>query len=718
MQNVKWVLLLLILSGTCWASVPEITSIPDQHIQQGQIYLYQPELTTHQDVLWAKTFGPDDIDVDPSKGTVSWSIPANLPDESFHIGVKAINSEGAHEETWILTVGDGNVVYIGPAEAITTLKDGMAAIEPGDTLVMRNGHWSHDETNNTIPGHGNKFQFLEGGDETQYTTLIAEDPGQVIIDGDHAVRTIHVFGSYPHPDWSTGTGSSFDGNTSYFAIKGLVLINSAYEALKIEYSHHVKLVDIGIGPSAKGESSYANVYIYQSRYVLIEGLYAWGHGRYKIQFQRSSEGVVRRSIVRIDDYDGNRPLGGYLSYCSRNITYQNNIMVDSDQSNYWMNHYEITNAFGVAATDCYDWPRGIEFKRSLSINTHMGLMKADVRNTDEIVLWENIVGWDMKPDRQAGGTGGGVPILSGVANTNTNKVTIGDVLLNGGDGADFYLYSRIKDSIVQNSIFYRLGWDGQDITDRGEMVRNSATRFQFANNNVHGFIGGMEQASPIEETGTMNHDPEFKYVTMLPRDSQLRTLANDGGRMGAEVMTLLGQSGTHYGDDGFDIETHLPMWPLPIEEIAHQHMSAFRLSGVDRNGEEPGITGERGFALPGETLTNYIWSYLGNPPPPFNVSAIPQNQQVKLMWEPPAEISQEDITGFNIYQLIGHHRELKASVEADAFSATVTGLNNNENYEFVVTSVKQENNESDYGYAVTSTPAPGLRPNAPVLTIQ
>ena len=728
-MKITWMTFLLLLSVQSFAAAPNIVAINDQAIMQGNEYSFQPQLVQDQVVNWVKTYGPDEVTVNPITGRVSWNVPADLPDESFHIGVKAINSEGYDADVWIVTVGDGNVLYIGPNEDITTLKDGMAAISAGDTLVMKNGHWEHLDRDNTIPGSsGNKFQTLPGGDEEKYTTLIAEDPGQVILDGNSEVVTINIFGSYNHPDHPPSQ-SSFTGNTNYIAIKGLVLKNSIKEALRVDHSHHVKLINIGIGPSDTGHNGHlANVYIHKTKYVLIEGMYAWGHGRYKIQYKFSSEGIVRRSLVRIDDYAGALPLGGYISYCSRNILFQNNIMLDSDQSNYWLDHYELTNAFGVAATNCYDYPLGNVFKRSLSLNTHMGLMKADVRNTPEVTLWEDLVGWDMKPDGQGGGQTGAVPLLSGVAVTQSNNITIGDVLLKGTSGSDFYFYSRdggvsgaplALPSIVQDSILYGLGWNGSEVVDRGELVRNTGflSTFSLTNNNIYGFVGDIIQnTSDVTETNTSYINPAYKYITMLPRDSQLRTMAQDGGVMGANIMTMIGKSGTVYGEDGYDDETYLPMWPFPNQEIAQQHMQAFSYSGVDRNGESPGITGDRGFAVAEQTLTNYVWGYLGETVPPFNVKATAGNERALITWEPAALVEQNIIDKYRVYQKHNNIWTAVGETDGSTFNFVVTELENNQRYDFMVKAIDISGNESDYAYATSVTPVNGVKPTAPVLS--
>lgn len=709
----------LFIANAVIAASPVISKIQDQRTEQNTLYIYQPKLEAGELVHWTKTFGPDSVKVNPIKGSISWNVPADLPSESFHLGVKASNAEGSDEQTWIVTVGDGQVLYVGPDEVIKTLKEGMSQISSGDTLVMRNGYWDHANNTNTIPGNAKKAQTLPGGNASAFTTLMAEDPGQVTLDGKDEVILLSLFGSTKHPDYALNN-NDWTGKTDYIAIKGLVLINSKTEALRVNYSQYVKLINIGVGPSGQFSTSYSNLYIYRSQNVLIEGLYAWGHGRYKVAFQQSSNSVVRRSVARIDNYLGGKPIGGYISYCSKNIMFQNNILVDSDHPKYWNNHNEIINAFGVPATNCYDYPEFNEFKRNLALNVHMGLMNTDARTNANPSLWEDLVGWDLKPARHNGGTGAVTPILSSVGATVTNRMTLGEVNIDTEDEGDYFLYSRNLDALVKNSILYRVGWDGGETVNQGDLVRQTYAEFYFEDNNLFDFKGGMNDSGGccVIEKHNVNIDPEFKYLTMLPRDSLLRSAASDGSQMGAELMTMRGKSGTFYGQPGFDDETNIPMWPFPGQDVAHQQFSAFSFTGTDRDGGTAGIRGDRGFAVDNQTLTNYVWGYLGNVVPPFNLTATAGNSQVKLMWDVSAPLEQSELASYRIYQFIEGVKELKEEVAAGTLSYDVTGLTNDLSFEFAVTAVDVDGNESDYAYPVSSTPVERPKPLPPILYIE
>ncbi len=707
---------LFLLSLEANAEAPSIESVEDHTANQGSKYTFQPVKKSGRHIYWTKTFGPDDVRVNPVKGTVSWDIPSTMPSESFHIGVKASNDDGEFEETWIVTVGGGAVFYVGPNEALTTLKEGMEAMSSGDTLIMRNGDWEHANQDNTIPGNEKKAQTLPSGTASAFTTLMAEDPSKVIMDAQNEETLISLWGATKHPDFPLDN-NGWAVETNYIAIKGLVLLNSRTEAVRINNSKYIKLINLGIGPSANGSGSMANLYIYRSQYVLIEGLYVWGHGRYKVQFKNSSESIVRRSVARIDNYNGGEPLGGYISYCSKNVLFQNNILVDSDHPEYWGSHEEIINAYGVPATNCEEYPEFNEFKRNLALNAHMGLMNTDARQNDNPTLWEDLVGWNLKPARHDGGTGGVVPILSGVGATTTNKMTLGEVDTEG----NYLVYSRDKFSNINDSIFYRIGWNGVAVVDQGDLAREgTGGEIVMDFNNIFGFLGDVSDgAGNPEVENTMEIDPAFRYITMLPRESELHTAGKNGSRVGAEIMTMLGRSGTFYSEPGYDDETAIPMWPFPIESVAHSHFSQFRYTEDDRNGGTAGLSGERGFAVAGESLSNYVWAYLGETVPPFKVASLAGHNQVRLYWQASADVEQSNLTEYKIYILEANgDMVLKETVSADKRFIDIKDLNNGTEYEFIVTAVRNDDNESDYAYTVSVTPEIKPRPAAPILTIE
>ena len=101
----------------------------------------------------------------------------------------------------------------------------------------------------------------------------------------------------------------------------------------------------------------------------------------------------------------------------------------------------------------------------------------------------------------------------------------------------------------------------------------------------------------------------LRYLPRIEPGSPLEDGRAGRGAIGAEVMFKTGATGSLYGEAGFDQKTSEPLWPFPNEAQIKADMAAY-------NG--PGAVGARGFAagnsLDGtpQTLTKYVWEYLGN----------------------------------------------------------------------------------------------------------
>jgi len=618
---------------------PIISSIPDDSILQGNTYSLTPILQQGGNVRWTKAYGQDDMTVDAVSGKVTWVIPPTLPGESFHLGVKATNAQGSHLETWVLTVGTGNVIYVGASETYTTLKAGMAAMNSGDTLIMRDGVYLNSDANrdNSIAGSSFKGQQPPSGTATSFTTVMAENPGQVILDGQgDASSLISMLGTYDPPEHSYDSKATVP--REYIAIKGVVVKNSITVGIRLAYTRYIKLIDIGVVDSAAAAAQEAsnatNVYINRSDAILVEGLYSWGHSRYKMQFKDTTRGVVRRSIIRLDGYRGDQPVGGFQSYCSRNIVYQNNIAVDGDQSDFWTNFSNHQGLYGVPATGCSSYPEGNVFERNIGLNSHTGLMQTDAGDNPNPTIWRDMVGWDLKMDRYEAGTGGHVSIMRGTGASLSDQITMGRVTADPGyepfsGGGRGFFYSRSDDSFVNNSIIYQFGWNGGTVVDQGPLMWAGSHRFDFDYNNIYDFAGTQIGGSVGTITNSITTDPLSNGLIYLPRierGSTLETAGEGGKRVGANVLTFVGKSGTFYGEPGYDQETNLSMWPFPHEDLFKEKFQNYSFTDVTRSSPTVPLTlsGNRGFAsstakqlngVDDVTLTSYVWEYLGKPMP-------------------------------------------------------------------------------------------------------
>jgi len=193
--------------------------------------------------------------------------------------------------------------------------------------------------------------------------------------------------------------------------------------------------------------------------------------------------------------------------------------------------------------------------------------------------------------------------------------------------------------------------------------------------------------------------------------SFLENAGQNGAAVGADVTTFVGKSGTFYGDEGYDQETNISMWPFPHEAQARDKMKNYSYSGTVRGGSAKTLSGVRGFTADGETLTNYVWGYLGNTEPPFNIVALAGDKKVTITWQFPAIKDRGTITEYKIYNAlpIGNEANVIATVPASADPVIeITELVNDVNYLFYVTAVDSIKGESSYSYRVNAQPVKAL----------
>ena len=87
-------------------------------------------------------------------------------------------------------------------------------------------------------------------------------------------------------------------------------------------------------------------------------------------------------------------------------------------------------------------------------------------------------------------------------------------------------------------------------------------------------------------------------------------MAADSGETGYPIDGL---SGKLYGETGWDTLTSDALWPFPNEDQIKTDVAAFSMDADEAYAGSPAMVGARGFATAGDqTLTKYIWEYLGN----------------------------------------------------------------------------------------------------------
>jgi len=522
----------------------------------------------------------------------------------------------------VLTVGNQNIYYIGPGRDFETLRAGMQGMGAGDTLIIENGIYDVSSRDWII--HGTEGSLPHSGTSTSFTTVIGEDPWKVIFNGQSSSYDFIRFNSRGNPSSEPAHHLAFKGFEVHNTLNWIMVNGVSW----------IKLIDIGVVDSGRvnayngGNQNVANLGVSASSNVLLEWIYSWGYSRYKILTYQADHVIIRRSLARIDGYHGTEPLGIYQMYCSQNIMAQNNLAIDGDQKEFWTRTYYSASAFSMAATNCQDNTPTNVYKRSIALNNKRPLL--DNAAQESSVPWTrvDIIGWDLEMDRGDAGSGWNYDLIWLRGAWNVTQATIGDINVDApGYENNGFLNVPYQPVDITNSIFYRLGWDGAQTQDRGRLTNEwsgvGSVSLDF--NSIYDFkndYASATQVSRVSVTNTRETDPRTEGLNYLPRldsDSILRTAGKDGERIGAEVMTFVGKSGTFYGEPGWDDETGISMWPFPHEDLFKEKFADYSFVWDLRSWGTGTLDGARGFAASGTgiygwpvTLTSYIWEYLGN----------------------------------------------------------------------------------------------------------
>ena len=445
----------------------------------------------------------------------------------------------------------------------SNLRAAMAAMSGGDTLIIRDGTYTGDtniiDTAHTPPT----------GSVGAYTTIRAENPGSVIIDGEGA--RIPFF-------YMPGSRSS-----KYWHFDGIIFKNSSEHCVRLTKSDYVKFTRCGFVDAG---DSYDGLSTHTCGYLLAEDCYSWGNARYHFHFYATDHSIMRRCVVRHDRGAYTFQVG-FQVYASQYIEVQNCIVVDSDQTVHYGSPEQLF-AFKVPQDSSGD----INFTGCIALNNNLDgvLIQAGTSR------WSNSVIWDT--DSKAG-----VSIRSSSA-VALGHLTIGNIGTYGttGDGVS---------KNITNSIFYNCdsvglrNSSGSTTSDYNALYANTAD-FSGVNDGTHDHCTANSNAIDPIDGSPGNGITSLKYLVRIESGSNLKGAASDGGDIGATILKRIGVSGTLWGNAGYNTTTSDNLWPWPYESNIRSKMAAYTGGGVN---------GARGFCASGRTLTTYIWEYLGNTKP-------------------------------------------------------------------------------------------------------
>ena len=462
----------------------------------------------------------------------------------------------------------------------------FSTMSSGDILEIANG--TYTGSSNAIT----QSQQPPSGSAGAYTTIRAATPGGVIIDGQNSVNLMEPYNVTHTLSYINFDGIQWVRSTNDFGITGSSHTNRTV--------HHMKWTRCGF-------QSFFNI-SYNS-YVLVEDCYVTGIGRYNFQAFCTDHIIFRRCIARMDNgQTGGDPFSNFVSYGSQNVEFQNCIVIDTD-SNY-------------SSGAIYGMYGGIYFRKTYS---DVSPQESDTNNAQRGCILLNC---KIRPNM--GSFGVAQAIGTGVQLTSENNIFYDLVNMmywdNGSPSSLAMNHNTIGKATFSGSYSYG--------TTSGSSSVGSASNSIYANlsgtaiylmqsSTYNAFYGNGTDKSSVgsssnDITGT---NPFTNHLKYLPRIENYAGLdGSDGKKRGAEVLWRYGVDGSMYGDTGYATLRNSSngyggdpdkLWPWPYEST----VKTFFLNYGTGGSNPPNARGfTTGTSMDGssQTLTKYIWEYLGN----------------------------------------------------------------------------------------------------------
>lgn len=482
-------------------------------------------------------------------------------------------------------------LYMGQDEDYTNLQAAMAAMQSGDTLIIRDGTYVGDfnmitSTQKPPSGPGT------GIGDAQFTVIKAEHDGAVVFDGEYVrnMATIHScsYIKYEGIIWGRSTEN---------AENAVVSIGSSNQA------HHIWMSKCGVFDGGEFDTSDHSdsgdlggredgFNIFSAHHILLEDCFAYGNLRYAFYANgaNAQQIVFRRCVARIDSSNTDTGIAGFFAYNADFVDFQNCISIDmSNSTSYYLadGEYAASQIRGFYVKEISDT---VNFKGCIALNIPVGYPAMSASNSSTTnIIFSDCAFWDSY---------GGPWFMSD--NIGINHCTVGDTVVDG-------IYSEHGDEAATDSIIYGV--------ESGYAMKTADSWSDSDHNCLFGNTNNYSAAVTPGNNDITNVDPLLSALRHLPRIEAGSELNDTGssGDIGANILYQIGADGTFYGDDGYATITASSLWPFAEEDLIKTKMAAYTGS----NGIT--ITGARGFAASDNglyggpiTLTSYIWEYLGN----------------------------------------------------------------------------------------------------------
>ncbi len=427
----------------------------------------------------------------------------------------------------------------------------------GHTYIFKDGTYNYS---------GGDISNPPSGSAGAYTIIRAENDGGAILR-------------------SFDQAMSIDGK-SYIQIEGLTIKDgTGSHAIYITDSNHIKLMRVGVKNGIAWNAQYGNVVELSSldgvtgtKDCLLEDVWVVGAMRYGILIGGtagySERNILRRCIVRFDGGGSPEPHAGISNYGStsgidgaRNNVLQNCITLDFNAAD---------NSGGEGVYAGFYNPHSatnVDFYGCIALNTReRGWMLNEDAGSSGNDLYNCLI-WDALNEG-----------IAGQRSQSTGSII--EQLTVGSSGGDAYNSYNGMVGTLRNSMFYNNGG--------GISGATSNTYNHFWQDTASG-------------SNSLSSDPLQRYIARIESNSPAYQSGSGGLSRGATIEKKYGASGALHGETGYNTLTSENLWPWPNQQRIHDLFAeADGISGMSSNIET------RGFAAAGQTLTNYVWNYMGN----------------------------------------------------------------------------------------------------------
>ena len=454
-------------------------------------------------------------------------------------------------------------------------------MEPGDTLTLLDGTYTQELHPPSILS----------GTEDAYTTFRALHAGSVIlaptsIGDDEMEGVIYI--------WSS---SSF-GVTSYIHFDGLfakgvgensaISIASVDFATEAEMSHHIKITRCG----AMGSALDYNVDVFDIgsvRDVFVEDCFAFGFGRKAMQIYGAIRTKVRRMVVRYDWWEGDLykpsdPRVNMSAYNTIDATLENILAIDAGP------HPAATSPDRAGLVASGNQAGGTTIEGSENVY-YLGCI---ILNNNVFALTNGL--------EVNGGTG-----------APAKNLHFKDIIIHGAD-AGFNIHDNVDSISLENITTIHNTHIGIRVNPYPSYtISNVTIDRSLSTDNTYDGIYWNPDMTPVvltNSTSVRNGDgddvePEYEPEIMyIPTNTPVA-----GHERGGTVFY-------RYVDGELTDE---PLWPWPNEEVIKQYMCNANylqeITDTINHKEGTNMQYVPPWCATDLTLTEYIWSYLGNPCP-------------------------------------------------------------------------------------------------------